>query len=79
MNDGDDKQPPDLELHRATKEQETLIGLADTLKQLKAMRQYILEYQEIAAELKWNKYQRLTDVGFSPEQALTMCLGTDLL
>ncbi len=75
----DDKEPPDLTLHKATKEQETLIGLADTLKQLKGMKQHILEYQEISAELKWNKYNQLTTAGFSPEQALTMCLGNDLL
>ncbi len=48
----DDKKPPDLTLHKATKEQETLIGLAGTLKQLKGMKQHILEYQEISAELK---------------------------
>lgn len=75
----DDKQPPDLELHRATKEQETLIGLNDTLKQLKSARPHILEYQKISAELKWNKYKRLTEAGFTEEQALTMCLGNDLL
>ncbi len=75
----DKDKPVDLEVHRISKELEPLLELKANLDIIKVSRDTILEYHAISAELRFNKFRELLDVGFTEEQALTFCQGNDFL
>ncbi len=74
-----DDPPTDLRVHRISKELELLLDLRANLKTIIDTKGIIMEYQNVTAELRWNKYQTLCKAGFQPEQALALCKGTEFI
>lgn len=71
MNDTP-KPPVDLKLHKADKQQEQIIQMMNNLQLLKDSMDAILEYQNVVARIKYNKFAELVSAGFSEAQALTI-------
>lgn len=71
--------PPDLEMHKASKKQAEMIEMLASVQHLRDNMAAIREYQEVAAQVKRNKYLSLIKEGFTETQALELCNNTDLL
>ena len=71
-------EPPDLTLHKANKQQETLLELQKNVEIMRENLPAIIEYQRIMAQIKRARFTALTQEGFTQEQALYLCQGNDI-
>lgn len=66
------REPPDLQLHKADKQQRQLVEALNNLEIIKQSMPAILEFQKVMAEIRYKKFEALLAAGFSPEQALAL-------
>lgn len=78
-NDNTPSNFTNFSLHKATVSEEVLIGLKESLAALRESKATVMEYHQILAELKFSQYSSFRKAGFSEEQSLSLCQGSDII
>jgi len=73
-NNNDMRGPPDLTVHKASKEMEQILEMEKNLKVMKRSIPTMVEYYNVIAHLRHEKYKALVKEGFSADQALALVM-----
>jgi len=69
-NNNDMRGPPDLTVHKASKEMEQILEMEKNLEVMKRSIPTMVEYYNVVAHLRHEKYKALVKEGFSADQAM---------
>ena len=67
-----DKTPPELTVHKASKEQQALIEMQQNLDLMKKALPSLIEYHGLMAKVRYERYRAYVSAGFNEEQALML-------